>query len=128
MKADTSQVTFAIAHIARDGQAQPLLEHLTAVSALCSRLAAKIGLARAGALIGLLHDLGKYSSEFQEYLHSFQPGSDVEPQEELRGKIDHSTAGAQQVLRQLTNAVPVEPSLPSPENCWLCASHRTIPG
>ena len=59
MNAAASRITLAIAHIAGDGQAQPLLEHLTAVSTLCGGLAAKIGLARAGALIGLLHDLGK---------------------------------------------------------------------
>lgn len=106
MTCTSSRAIVPVAHLSGSGEPQPLSEHLTGVSKLCSRLAAKIGLARAGSVIGLLHDLGKYSSEFQAYLLSFQPGSEVEPQDELRGRIDHSTAGAQQVHRQLTNGNP----------------------
>jgi len=106
MSASSSRVFVATAHLSPCGEAQSVLQHLNSVSKLCSRFAAKIDLAQAGALIGLLHDLGKYSSEFQTYLLSFRPGSDTEPQDELRGRIDHSTAGAQQVYRRLTHGSP----------------------
>ena len=40
------------------------------MSTLARENASKIGLACAGELIGLLHDLGKYSLEFLYYLRS----------------------------------------------------------
>jgi len=52
--------------------------------------------------MGLLHDLGKYSDAFQSYIKSAQ--GKIEPEDEdyvdavrTKGKIDHSTAGAQYV-------------------------------
>ncbi|MBU1694778.1 MAG: CRISPR-associated endonuclease Cas3'' [Verrucomicrobia bacterium] len=46
-----------------------------------------------GRVLGLWHDLGKYSEAFQAYLCSTQePGGGAGPP---RGKTDHSTAGAQ---------------------------------
>jgi CRISPR-associated endonuclease/helicase Cas3 len=75
---------------------------------------AKIGLDAPGALIGLLHDLGKYSAEFQNYLRSAaglldQDHDDtyVDPRK-AKGKIDHSTAGAQAIWRQFQKRGPAE--------------------
>ena len=53
-----------------DNQEQPLEAHLEGVSRLSRGFASKIGLQDAGELIGALHDLGKYSKEFQDYLRS----------------------------------------------------------
>jgi CRISPR-associated endonuclease/helicase Cas3 len=47
---------------------QELRLHFGSVAAITSRLAGKIGLSHAGELIGLAHDLGKYSEAFQQYL------------------------------------------------------------
>lgn len=57
---------FAVAHVRepRDGapaQYQSVENHLCAVADLAAGFAAKAGLTQAGWLIGLLHDLGKYS-------------------------------------------------------------------
>jgi CRISPR-associated endonuclease/helicase Cas3 len=99
----------AIAH-ATKGEVQPLSCHLFGVAAIGRELADKIGCADAGELLGLLHDLGKYSAEFQVYLQSatglLNPDDDAEfvDAKGLRGKIDHSTAGAQTVWRALSNA------------------------
>jgi CRISPR-associated endonuclease/helicase Cas3 len=86
-----------------DGTPQSLIEHLEGASALASRFAAKVGLSEVGALIGLLHDFGKYSKDFQSYIKSSQ--GKLEPDDDeyvdasnMRGKIDHSTAGAQYLL------------------------------
>lgn len=68
---------------------QPLVDHLVAVAALCSEMAAPLGLEKAAALAGLLHDLGKYTPEFQRRL----TGADV--------RVDHSTAGAALLLGDL---------------------------
>jgi CRISPR-associated endonuclease/helicase Cas3 len=62
-----------LAHLRSTGEGQLLKDHLLNVSDITSRLAAKTGMPRVGALIGLAHDLGKYSTAFQKYL-SWVPG------------------------------------------------------
>lgn len=83
-----------------DGTPQSLIEHLEGASALASAFAGKIGLQSLGELMGLLHDFGKYSKAFQSYIKSSE--GKIEPDDDeyvesrkMRGKIDHSTAGAQ---------------------------------
>jgi CRISPR-associated endonuclease/helicase Cas3 len=90
---------------------------LISVSELARGFSAKIGLEAPGELIGLLHDLGKYSSEFQNYLLSAaglldqdHDDSYVDPQR-ARGKIDHSTAGAQTIWRAFQNRTQVEKAI-----------------
>jgi hypothetical protein len=62
------QATAFLAHLQDDGRGQPLLDHLLCVSRTAGRMSEKVGLGAAGATIGLLHDLGKYSRDFQQYL------------------------------------------------------------
>jgi CRISPR-associated endonuclease/helicase Cas3 len=72
---------------------QMLRGHLVAVSALAAGKGAKFGAQKAAAIAGLLHDLGKYSAAFQRRL-----GGSGEP-------VDHSTAGAQQVIQLATDGI-----------------------
>lgn len=90
-----------LAHLGKTGN-QLLSEHLSGVAGQCSEMAKKLGLEKAGELIGLLHDLGKATKTFQDYLLSF--ASDGEARDDLRGKIDHSTAGAQCLLANIHGA------------------------
>src|SRR3974390_1334481 len=90
-----------LAHLGKTGN-QLLSEHLSGVAEQCSEIAKKLGLEKAGELIGLLHDLGKATKTFQDYLLSF--GIDGEARDDLRGKIDHSTAGAQCLLANIHGA------------------------
>lgn len=102
-----------IAHVRENGDRQWLRDHLRGVGEKTSTSAAKIGLATQGELIGLLHDLGKYSAAFQAYLGSARGILNQDEDEnfvdadKLRGKIDHSTAGAQMVWRELEKRGPV---------------------
>jgi CRISPR-associated endonuclease/helicase Cas3 len=81
---------------------------LSGVADLAGKYAAKIRLAEHGELLGLVHDLGKYSAEFQAYLKSAVGILNQDEDEEfvdakgLKGKIDHSTAGAQLISRELS--------------------------
>jgi CRISPR-associated endonuclease Cas3-HD len=86
-----------LAHLGRFGEDQLLYRHLLQVAAISARLGAKIGLARAGELIGLMHDIGKYSEAFQQYLREAAETEEMEmePNESIKGRVDHSTAGAQ---------------------------------
>jgi CRISPR-associated endonuclease/helicase Cas3 len=90
-----------LAHLEADGRSQLLRDHLVSVSQAARRASEKIGLGAAGATIGLLHDLGKYSRDFQRYLRQIPPDQDTEQQELKRGMVDHSTAGAQKIWRAL---------------------------
>ncbi|MDP2811214.1 MAG: CRISPR-associated endonuclease Cas3'', partial [Rhodocyclaceae bacterium] len=104
-----------IAHVRGNGDRQALHDHLIGVGDKASSNAAKIGLAAQGELLGLLHDLGKYSDAFQSYLKSATGILNQDEDEEyvdavrLRGRIDHSTAGAQIVWRELEKHGPVGP-------------------
>lgn len=91
----------------QDGAVQSLEEHLFGVAEIAESFAAKIGLGKQGELIGLLHDLGKYSEEFQNYLKSAvgiinADEDDFVDAQGLKGKVDHSTAGAQLVWEELS--------------------------
>jgi CRISPR-associated endonuclease/helicase Cas3 len=87
---------------------QTLKDHLQNVAALSRKNAEKIGCGDYGEILGLLHDLGKYSKAFQDYIKSSTGILDPDIDEdfvdaaELRGKIDHSTAGAQLLWNKLS--------------------------
>lgn len=101
-----------IAHVRENGDCQLLANHLLGVAEKSSRYAEKIALAKQGELLGLLHDLGKYSDEFQNYIKSATGLLNQDEDEEyvdsgrLRGRIDHSTAGAQRVWIAFGKAGP----------------------
>lgn len=74
-------------------QWQPLREHLENTGRCAAEFASRFSASSFGQAAGLLHDIGKYSEEFQA---------------RLRGKtisVDHSTAGAQEAVRLYGTAV-----------------------
>jgi CRISPR-associated endonuclease/helicase Cas3 len=101
-----------IAHVRGNGDRQSLQDHLSGVGVKASDNLAKIGLSKQGELLGLLHDLGKYSDEFQNYIKSATNLLNQDEDEEyvdadrLRGRIDHSTAGAQLIWNELRKQGP----------------------
>ena len=71
-----------LAHIDGDRE-QSGQDHLQGTADLAEEFAAKFGKADWGYCCGMLHDIGKYSQEFQRKIH-----------ENLNIQVDHSTAGA----------------------------------
>lgn len=84
-----------LAHISEDGlRAQSVKEHLQGTADLAAEFAAPFGGREQGRQSGMLHDIGKFSHEFQKRLHGGP-------------KVDHATAGAVEAffhLRQFETA------------------------
>ncbi|WP_394752668.1 CRISPR-associated endonuclease Cas3'' [Crenothrix sp.] len=104
----THSNTSYIAHVrSLDKSEQTVSEHLLEVAEITKSLAVKINVPEAGELIGLLHDFGKYSKSFQDYIKSGTglfdaDNADYVDAKAQKGKVDHSTAGAQWVWEALS--------------------------
>lgn len=70
-----------------------LIDHLEGTATLASEFAASFGAEKLGRVTGLLHDIGKYSPDFQRRL------------EGDRKKVDHSTAGAIEVVQKYNKSL-----------------------
>lgn len=69
------------------GKRQDLIEHLTQVAELASIFARPLGASELAYYAGLLHDIGKFNPEFQQYLLNAEKG--------IKGRgPDHKGAGA----------------------------------
>ncbi|MFY0542679.1 CRISPR-associated helicase Cas3' [Brevibacillus sp. H7] len=75
------------AHTRDDNQFQMLKDHLQGVASRSMQYSNIFGAGYLGYLAGILHDIGKYSSEFQQRIR----GSQI--------RVDHSTAGAQWIVK-----------------------------
>jgi len=81
-----------LAHIRKQDKAEQMLkDHLINVSLLSQRSGKNVGLESAARLAGLLHDMGKGSSNFQEYLKK----AALNPYDTAkRGSVYHTPTGA----------------------------------
>ncbi|WP_218831184.1 CRISPR-associated helicase Cas3' [Acetobacter syzygii] len=114
---------------------EPLLEHLECVARRAAGFASPFGCAALAEAAGLLHDLGKASEEYQDYISK----------QAAKGP-DHSTAGAREAAARygkiwgrliafvvaghhagLTNAFQSERWSPTPLNERLDPASRIIP-
>lgn len=84
-----------VGHIKRneDGsfEVQNLDDHLAGTSLFAKEFAAEFGNEEWGKLIGLWHDFGKYSDEFQDYI---KVNSGYEEDDQRRARTDHTSAAA----------------------------------
>lgn len=74
------------AHIRDDGATQSVSEHLQGTAHLSAAFAAAFSEERRGALLGMAHDIGKTSPQFQRRLHGGP-------------KVGHATAGALECMK-----------------------------
>ena len=72
----------------REAEWQLLLDHLTNTGEIAAELGRDAGISELARTVALVHDLGKYENAFQRRL------------EGARTRVDHSTAGAQALVRQ----------------------------
>jgi CRISPR-associated endonuclease/helicase Cas3 len=74
---------------------QSMSEHAEQVALLAKRFAGKFGAVSLGEVAGLLHDVGKYSNEFQSKLRG------------ANNRVDHSTAGARIAVEAFAGFKPL---------------------
>lgn len=79
---------------------QKLLNHLTETADLAKTFAGVFGCENTAYLTGLLHDLGKYTHAFQDYLERSLNGEDV-----IRGEVIHALQGAKYAETTITDDV-----------------------
>ncbi len=60
-----------------------------------------------GRLTGRWHELGKFSCDFQNYLRGFANTGEDAHTSEMRGKVDHTSAGAQHAVKTLPPGIGV---------------------
>jgi len=97
-----------LAHIRQtDGvrREQALNEHCRSCAVLASE-AGVAGLKNTAYLAGLLHDMGKYTKEFQDYLAKAAEGDNVR-----RGSVNHSFAGVRYAFERWHSS-----EVPTPRN------------
>lgn len=95
---ENSPIPEYIAHIRKsDGRRESVHDHLMAVRLYAEKLGGKIGMKHLAGLSGLLHDMGKYTTEFRTYLEEAVANPDSPPR---RGSVDHSTAGGKWLYEQ----------------------------
>lgn len=74
-------------------QDQPLAQHIENTANIARRFADVFGCGNAAYCAGLLHDLGKYTGAYQDYLGRSLRGEDAK-----RGEVIHALQGAKFVL------------------------------
>ena len=90
-----------IAHFrSSDGEIQEVCCHLLETKALAEEAGSKIGLVHLAGLTALLHDFGKLSQDFQNYIQEAYNNPTHPPK---RGSVDHSTAGAHFLWQRFAN-------------------------
>lgn len=95
-----------IAHIREaDRKHQTVEEHLLGVQALAESFGKKLGVSHIAGLAGMLHDMGKYTDAFRNYILAAVNNPDFPPK---RGSVDHSTAGGK-FLYNLFHAGEIHP-------------------
>lgn len=106
-----------VAHISEDGSVQTLEDHLKGVARLASEFASKFGEKELGYFMGALHDIGKYSDEFQDYIRKA-----VANPESSFPKVDHSSAGAYEAYKLFNKMLNAMPGSAAPIFIELCSA------
>lgn len=83
-----------------------LSAHLSAVADRCEKCGSITGIGKIARLAGLLHDMGKFSDEFQDYLDKKMREKTQEDisEEAFSKKVDHGKIGALYIFKKFHNS------------------------
>lgn len=82
---------------------QKLEDHLKNTAVIAGQFASSFGCKNVAYLAGLLHDSGKYTQAFQEYLNSSLNGVKV-----TRGEVIHALQGAKYAMENIRDPIIVD--------------------
>ena len=99
---------------------QSVEEHLDNVSKYSSKRAKNMNLAKTAYLIGLLHDMGKLSTEFQEYIKKQMTDKD---KNQKVIKVDHAVYGAKYIYDKYQNGNKMEQYSSQVMSLVICYHH-----
>ena len=90
-----------IAHIRNeDKEEQTVKQHLLEAKNIAEQLGSKLNIKHIAGLAALLHDFGKATNEFNEYIYTAVHNPE---KAQKRGSVDHSTAGGKFIYELLHN-------------------------
>lgn len=81
------------AHINESGVIQSVQEHCIGTAEIVEKILEPMNLSNMGKMIGILHDMGKFTNEFSNYIKKASNGERV-----VRGSVNHTFAGVRFVL------------------------------
>lgn len=103
---------------------QSVKEHLDNVSDYCGKRARNINLEKTAYIIGLLHDVGKFGDDFQEYIE----GEMIENNEKQKGhKVDHAVYGAKYIYEKYKDGSKMEQYSSQVIALVVCYHHGGLP-
>lgn len=113
-----------ISRIAGDGRRQRTADHLRESSEYAAALGKKFDISEMSRLATLLHDIGKFSQEFVNYLEESFKKEQAGEKNDGRGSVVHSTQGAKYIYEYKNLSQDLLGALVA-EICALCiASHH----
>lgn len=113
-----------ISRLSEDGREQFTLDHLIDSSDFAFEIGKKFGIPELARLATLLHDLGKFSIKFVNYLKESYNENITNGKNIARGSVIHSTQGAKYIYEFKSNSDDII-SLLVAEICALCiAGHH----
>ena len=105
---------------------QSVLEHNLNVAKKCSLFTKKINFKYTGFLLGYLHDIGKYSDNFQEYINQVlehTKNKDLEDYLKICKTVDHGKVGAMYLFENYHNTTNVYQKYLI-EICCMCIAYH----
>lgn len=111
-----------IAHIRNNNinEIQTISAHCIKTAEYCSETTKKFGMENFGYYIGIIHDAGKFSDEFQEYILKTARGEEVH-----RGSVNHTFAAVAYTLKKFHTG-EVNKNLTAELAAWTIGSHHGI--
>ena len=112
-----------IAHIRKEKDTdiiQTITKHCQKTAKYCSETTKALGLENLGYYVGIIHDAGKFSNEFQEYIKKAANGENVR-----RGSVNHTFAAVAYTLKQFHND-ELHKQLTAELAAWTIGSHHGL--